>query len=226
MVLRRPGPPGDHRPSQRDGPEAETETYAYPAPGEYTTTDADGNTTAIFHDDQGNLGETIDALGNITRYAYDANDNLVKLAAADGTTTTYSYDANGNMTSETDPLGYTIEFNYNQFAEPITFVNQEGYTTSYQYDASGNLLGTDEPRRHDPARCLQLPRRGDLVNRRRWRHDHVRIQLKRTAHGRESGKQHVKYLHVRCPRQHADRRRPRRGLVVHVQQRKPTDDDR
>ncbi len=126
-------------------PEAETETYAYPAPGEYTVTDADENMTAIFHDDQGNLGETIDPLGNITRNTYDANDNLIKTIAADGTTTTYAYDANGNMTSETDPLGYTISFTYNSLAEPLTFVNQAGYTTSYQYDANGNLLETTNP---------------------------------------------------------------------------------
>jgi len=124
---------------------AETETYAYPAPGEDTVTDADGNTTAIFHDDSGNLGETIDALGDITRYTYDSDDNLIKVVAADGTTTTYTYDANGDMTSETDPLGYTIQFTYNSLAEPLTFVNQEGYTTSYQYDANGKLLETVNP---------------------------------------------------------------------------------
>ena len=127
------------------GPEAETETYAYPAPGEYTVIDADGNTTATFNDDQGNLDETIDALGNITRYAYDDNDNLIKVVAPDGTATTYSYDANGNMVSETDPLGYTISFSYNQFAEPLTFTNQEGYVTSYQYDPDGNLAVQTNP---------------------------------------------------------------------------------
>ncbi len=127
------------------GPEAEVETYAYPAPGEYTVTNADDDTTTTLNDDQGNLGETIDALGNITRYAYDSNDNLIKVIAADGTTTTYQYDANGNMTSETDPLGYTISFTYNALAEPLTFVNQEGYTTTYQYDANGNLLETTNP---------------------------------------------------------------------------------
>ena len=125
--------------------EAEVETYAYPAPGEYTVTNADGDVTTTLNDDQGNLGETIDALGNITRYVYDSNRNLTKVIAADGTTTTYQYDANGNMTSETDPLGYTISFTYNAFAEPLTFVNQAGYTTVYQYDASGNLKLTTSP---------------------------------------------------------------------------------
>ena len=126
-------------------PEAETETYAYPAPGECTVTNADGDTTAAFNDDQGNVGETIDALGNITRYAYDDNDDLIKVVAPDGTATTYSYDANGNMVSETDPLGHTISFTYNPFAEPLTFTNQEGYVTSYQYDPSGNLMLQTNP---------------------------------------------------------------------------------
>ena len=69
-ILRCPGPTGHPDASRSAG--AETETYAYPAPGEVTVTDADGNTTASFYDDSGNLGETIDALGNITRYTYDS----------------------------------------------------------------------------------------------------------------------------------------------------------
>ncbi len=127
------------------GPEAEVETYAYPAPGEFTITNADGDTTTTFNDDQGNVGETIDALGNITRYSYDSNDNLTEVVAPDGTTTTFSYDANGKMTSETNALGYTISFTYNTFAEPLTFVNQEGYVTSYEYDQYGNLLEQTNP---------------------------------------------------------------------------------
>jgi YD repeat-containing protein len=111
-------------------PEAETETYAYPAPGGYRVTDADGHTTTHLIDDAGDCCTIIDPLGNITRYSFDANDNLVKVVAADGSTTTYTYDANGNLTSETDPLGYTIHFTYNGFAEPLTFVNQNGYTTT------------------------------------------------------------------------------------------------
>ena len=126
-------------------PEAEVETYAYPAPGESTVTDADGNTTVLFHDESGNLGELIDRLGNITRNTYDANDNRVKTIASDGTTTTYTYDSSGNLTSETDPLGYTIQFTYNALAEPLTFVNQMGYTTTYQYDPNGNLTETVNP---------------------------------------------------------------------------------
>ena len=124
---------------------AETETYAYPGPGEDTVTDADGNMTTVFHDDLGDVGETIDLLGNITRNTYDANHNLVKTVAADGTATTFAYDQNGNMTSETDALGYSIFFTYNSLAEPLTFVNQQGYTTRYYYDASGNLLETLNP---------------------------------------------------------------------------------
>ncbi len=124
---------------------AETQTYAYPAPGEIAVTNADGNTTSIFGDDRGNLAEMIDPLGNITRNTFDANGNLVKTVAADGTTTTYTYDANGNMTSETDALGNKVQFTYNLLAEPLTFVNQQGDATSYQYDAAGNLLETMNP---------------------------------------------------------------------------------
>ena len=124
---------------------AETETYAYPAPGEFTIMNADGDISAIFEDDQGNVGETIDPLGNITLYSYDSNNNLTEMVAADGTTTTYAYDANGNLTSETDALGYTIQFTYNTLGEPLTFVNQTGDITSYAYDQYGNLLEQTNP---------------------------------------------------------------------------------
>ena len=124
---------------------AETETYAYPAPAEFTIMNADGDTSAIFEDDQGNVGETIDPLGNITLYSYDSNNNLTEMVAADGTTTTYAYDANGNLTSETDALGYTIQFTYNTLGEPLTFVNQTGDITSYAYDQYGNLLEQTNP---------------------------------------------------------------------------------
>ncbi len=127
------------------GPDAEVETYAYPAPGGYSVTDADGNTTTHLIDDAGNCCTIIDPMGNITEYVFDANDNLVKIVAADAATTTYTYDANGNVTGETDALGNTIEFTYNRFAEPLTLVNQEGYTTSYQYDQYGNLLEQTNP---------------------------------------------------------------------------------
>ncbi len=129
--------------SAKDG--AETETYAYPAPAEYTIMNADGDKSAIFEDDQGNVGETIDPLGNITLYSYDSNNNLTEMVAADGTTTTYAYDSNGNLTSETDALGYTIKFTYNTFGEPLAFVNQNGYSTSYAYDRFGNLLEQTNP---------------------------------------------------------------------------------
>ena len=147
-------------------PEAETEIYAYRAPGEYTVTNADGDTTTTSNDDQGNVGETIDALGNITRYAYDANDNLIKAIAPDGTTTTYSYDANGDMLSETDALGYTISFTYNQCAGPLTFTNQEGYVTTYQYDPQRQLGKRPiQSRRHNPAIREQLRWRGYILDR-------------------------------------------------------------
>ncbi len=227
VVVRRRGPAGDARGgSTVPGRTPKSRPTHYPAPGEFTITDADGDTTAYFNDDQGNLGETIDALGNITRYAYDANDDLIKVVAADGTTTTYSYDANGNMISETDPLGYTISFTYNQFAEPLTFVNQEGYTTSYQYDANGNLLEHTNPDGTTQQYVYNSSRRGDLLDRCRWRHHHLRVQHQRPTDHREPARRHVEYLHLRRPRQHADRRRPRRGLVVYLQQPKPADDDR
>ena len=70
---------------------AETETYAYPLPGGYRVTDADGNTTTHLIDDHGDCCTIIDPLGNVTQYVFDANDNLVKVVAADGATTTYTY---------------------------------------------------------------------------------------------------------------------------------------
>ena len=68
VVLRRPGPAGDARAgSTGRGPRPRPRPTPIPPRAKYTVTNADGDTTATFNDDQGNLGETIDALGNITR---------------------------------------------------------------------------------------------------------------------------------------------------------------
>jgi YD repeat-containing protein len=203
---------------------AGAESYAYPAPGEYTVTDADGNTTTTFNDDRGNKGEAVDSLGNITRYDYDSKNNLIKVVMPDGTTT-YSYDSSGNMTRETNPLGHTIEFIYNQFAQPLSFTNQNAYTTTFQYDARGNLIKTTKPDGTTDEYTYNSS--GAVVSH--TDSDGQTVTYTYNANGQKTAENlpgGTSNTYTRQPRKQADCPGPRRRLVVHLQQPEPAGDGR
>ena len=68
VVLRRPGPAGEHGPARWHGARGRDADLRLSRAGGYTVTDADGNTTTHLIDDAGNCCTIIDPLGNITRY--------------------------------------------------------------------------------------------------------------------------------------------------------------
>jgi RHS repeat-associated protein len=118
----------------------ENTTIAYGAAGGYTTTDADGHTSSVMMDDNGQVCETIDALGNVTRYSYDISGDLTAVNGPQGANYAYTYDSNGNLTSTTDPLGLTTQFTYNASNDLTSYTDAKGNTTSYGYDSGNNLL--------------------------------------------------------------------------------------
>jgi RHS repeat-associated protein len=131
-------------------------TFSYGAAGGMTTTDADGNTTTMLADDNGQVGETIDALGNVTNYSYDAAGDLTAEDGPQGADYAYTYDSKGNLTSETDPLGLTTLFTYNANNDLTSSTDAKGNSTSYTYDANNDLLsvtyanGTQEKYTYNP----------------------------------------------------------------------------
>ena len=93
-------------------------------------TDADGNTSTVLMDDNGQVCETIDALGNVTHYTYDVSGDLTAVNGPQGSNYVYTYDGNGNLTSATDPLGLTTQFTYNANNDLTSYTDAKGNTTT------------------------------------------------------------------------------------------------
>jgi len=87
-------------------------SYTYGGPGTVVETDANGQSTTLTYDTNGNLVSTEDATGGVSRLSYDANGNLTTVVGPDGATYSLTYDANGNLTSYTDPLSGTVRATY------------------------------------------------------------------------------------------------------------------
>ena len=70
-------------------------------------TDAAGDTSEYYYDDQGNLLKYVDADGNASYATYTSSGQLASITGPTGLTETFTYDSNGNLTSATNPLGET-----------------------------------------------------------------------------------------------------------------------
>jgi RHS repeat-associated protein len=108
-----------------------------------STTDANGNVTAMTYDANGNMLTKTAASGTAdartTTYTYNEQVQPLTVTDHDGNTTTYTYDANGNLLEETDAQGNATTHTYNSYGERLTTTDPNGGTTTYTYDAYGNL---------------------------------------------------------------------------------------
>jgi RHS repeat-associated protein len=122
---------------------AEMTTYAYGPGGAVASTDALGNTTTDYFDDNGLILKVTDPLGNSTGYTYDSNFNLTQITDPAGQITSNQYDSQGNLISTTDPLGQTTNFTYTNTDDNLASVaDANGNTTQYAYDGNGDLTST------------------------------------------------------------------------------------
>ena len=104
-------------------------------------------------------------------------------------------------------------------------MNQEGYTTSYQYDAIGNLLETTNP--DGTTQQYVFNALGEVTSSTEPTATRSLTPTTRTASSRPRTCPTARRTPTpMTPRQHAHGRRPRRGLVVHLQQPGPADDYR
>jgi len=111
--------------------------------GQVNITDALGNTSSLFFNENGQLAKTVDALGHPTLYAYDANYNLACVTNAAGASAWYGYNAVGNVTDSRDFLGNHTRFASDApFNQLSTLTDANGNVTQYAYNATGNLLKT------------------------------------------------------------------------------------
>lgn len=70
-----------------------------------SSTDGNGNTTAVAYDGNGNVISVTDGEGRQVRYAYDLADRLTEAMAGDASyenRNTYTYDEVGNLISTTE----------------------------------------------------------------------------------------------------------------------------
>ena len=119
---------------------AEALTLAYGTGAQVVVTDALGNPTQFFYNNNGFLEKTEDALGNLVQLSFDNNYNLVSVIDPAGRSYNYEYDSLGNLIQSTDPLGDISQFTYTSAHNCLASVTDaKGNTTQYDYDSYGNL---------------------------------------------------------------------------------------
>ena len=121
---------------------AQTVTYTYNL-GEVTITDALGNASSQYFNEDGAVVKAVDALGNPTFYTYDSNLDVIKVTNAAGESETATYNNAGLITSSTDFLGDTTSINYSGTLNRISAVTDpKGNTSQFAYNTAGDLLST------------------------------------------------------------------------------------
>ena len=78
---------------------AQAVTYAYTSDGGLTVTDALGNATTYFLDDQGGVGLIRDALGRTVQFSSDAAGNLSQVSIAGGGAVSFGSSSTGPATT-------------------------------------------------------------------------------------------------------------------------------
>ncbi len=169
----------DYASSGQDGTQTTTMTDAagktwtdhYLADQLASRTDPLDHVTSATYDSHGDKLTSIDANGNTTTMTYDGNGNMLSLAAdpslgypaqtwtynslnevlthtdARGHETDYSYDSNGNLTSVVKPGGLTTTYNLDPSNPGLvdSAVDARGKTTSYEYNALNELSAVTDP---------------------------------------------------------------------------------
>jgi len=121
------------------GGNAEALTFSYGIGGQVTMTDALGNPTQFFYDNNGLLAKAVDGLGNAVHLSFDNNYNLTSVMDPAGRSYSFTYDSNGNVTSTTDPLANQTQFSFTTYSRLASVTDAKGNPTHYAYDPSGNL---------------------------------------------------------------------------------------
>jgi YD repeat-containing protein len=110
-----------------------------------TLTDAQGRATQFHYDLNKGRTDVTDALGNVTSYFYDNQGRLVGVESPDigggkRTLTSYQYDANNNIIAVTDAEGRSVHYAYDADGNVKEIRDQTGNTIRRLYDADDRLL--------------------------------------------------------------------------------------
>jgi YD repeat-containing protein len=124
-------------------PDGTTQSFQYDGEGNLASqTGGSVGSVSYSYSGPGTVVET-EANGQSTTLTYDANGNLVSMEDATGSVSHLTYDADGNLTSYTDPLGGTVRATFAPNSDQLTsLTDQDGSVTHYSYDPNGDLVGT------------------------------------------------------------------------------------
>ena len=145
--------------------------HDYGAAGKAFVTNAVGNTTTSWINEDGQIARVRDPLGNAVDMVYDGAGNLTATIGPTGLTSRFAYDASGNLVSAIDPMWNRTEFGYASGLSKLSWVEDaRGNATNYDYDAAGNLLsityanGSVESWSHDAGNPVTWTnRRGSVI---------------------------------------------------------------
>jgi len=130
-------------------------TFAYDE-GKVTETDAVGDTSSFFQNQDGYVVKAVDPSGNVTTSDLNGEDEASSHVTPGQFAYTAVYDALGNITSETNPLGGTVSAKYNANSELLALTDPRGNTLNYTYNSNGELTsiaypaGTTQQFTYDP----------------------------------------------------------------------------
>lgn len=125
------------------GAQGQTTTLGYDDNGNLTAvTDPLANATARRYDALNRLAADTDPLAGITLFAYNANDDLVQVTDPRSANTAYSYDGLGNLTLLQSPDTGTTTYTYDSAGNRVSATDARGILTTYAYDALNRLVQT------------------------------------------------------------------------------------
>ncbi len=123
-----------------------TTRYIYNDAGELVQTiDADGNSTSVERNANGQMSAATDSKGRRTQYSYDEFGNVSEVLYSDGTTETFEYDAEGRTTKTTSRTGLVTTYSYDKVGNLLTQTDARGNVTSYTYDKNYNVKTITSP---------------------------------------------------------------------------------
>ncbi len=110
-----------------------------------TITDALGNETESFYDDNENVQFVEDAQSKdsatayFTEMAYDERNLLKTTTDAESNVTTYDYDANGNLVKTTDAKSQETTYEYDGFDRLVKTTYEDDSFEAFEYDNNSNI---------------------------------------------------------------------------------------
>ncbi|RRJ88028.1 DUF6531 domain-containing protein [Flavobacterium macacae] len=119
----------------------------FPSEGFNIITDALGNETIYYYDEDFLCTQIKDALGNSEFFEYTETFEIYRKIDPEGNLTGYTYDERGNLTSIIQPDSSIYSYVYDENDKLIIANDPEGNRTIWNYGKSGKLKNTVAPDR-------------------------------------------------------------------------------